>query len=1418
MKNLEFVRFKDLRWACLSIFFAMIIPAVAQPSDIAFKHLTIDDGLSQSAVFAILQDRKGFMWFGTKDGLNRYDGYTFKIFQNDPFDSTSLSSSFITVLFEDSRGWLWAGTRDGGLNRMDRQTEKFFRYQHDSHNSNSLGSNQVTALAEDSQGNIWVGTATGGLSKFIIPLGRDSVAGIIRYTHSSHIPGSIRSNSVNAIYFDDQGVGWVGSDAGLEKLPVNGKSGHFFHYPITTKHKDAPPSTRDNSVTAILPREKEGLWLGTPSGLVAFDPASGTYVNYPHHYQIYRYAWGTVIGIAADRSGNLWLATAGELMRFNPTEKSYTYFRHDPLHPNSISYNSISSVFMDRSGILWFGTAGYGINVYDPKAERFKVLRREEDGASRIAGFSVRSILEDSQSNVWVSTDVLYKWNRSADILTSFETAPDRLNDFGNTGAWSMIQDRTGNIWAATPQGLYRYHPGSDRVWQYRYDPQNPSGLKEKSVYAVFEDRSGNIWIASASYFSRLTDQSAGRFTHYRFQFSDRDPETAPPYSVIFQDEGDGLWLGTPDGLLKFNPTTESFTTYRNDPSRPTSISNNAVTAICADPQHPERYLWIGTHGGLNRFDLLKETFHHYTTADGLPNNVVYGILPDALGRLWMSTNRGISRFNPYNGKFHNFDASDGLQSNEFNTGAYFKSRRGELFFGGIYGLNYFHPNQVIDNPYSPNIVITSIRISNREITPLNAPDVLSQVISESSEIHLSYRHNIISLEFSALDYSASAKNQYAYKLEGFNDDWIYLGSVRTATFTNLPAGDYVFRVRGSNNDGVWNNEGAALSIHVSPPPWQTWWAYLFYTLLILGILYAIRNYELKRVRLHNNLKLEQIRAEKFRELDRMKSHFFANLSHEFRTPLTLILGQVDRVMSSTGDVSQRRRLTVALRNARRLLRLINQLLDLSRLEAGSMPLKATQANIVPFLKNLLFSFESIGEEKQIALSFHSHHESLEVSFEPDKMEKVFFNLLSNAFKFTSTGGTVSVTVETVANSFRGAKTKAKEDAANLQFVEVSVSDTGMGISSEQLPHIFNRFYQAEASIGHNSEGTGIGLALVKELVELHGGEISVQSAIGEGSIFTVRLPLAEKSQLVEKSSSPYLQGDVRLMTAIPELLDGEDFQRRADEKATPENVIPNSRAEIQQSEIILIVEDHPDVRAYVAEQLEGMYRVAEAADGKTGIRLAREYIPDLIITDVMMPEMDGYEMCKLLRQDERTCHIPVIMLTARAAMEDKIQGLEAGVDDYLLKPFSARELMVRVQNLIELRRTLRERFRETTVIRPQDVTSVPIEQAFLEKVFAAVNAHLQDENFSVLQLARISGLSVSQLNRKLGALLDQPAGQLIRSVRLQRAAELLQQNAGTVAEIGYRVGFSDQANFSRAFKKQFGVAPGSFRKKARVR
>ena len=1362
----------------------LMIPLPGQQANLNFKHLTIENGLSQNAVYAILQDRRGFMWFGTKDGLNKYDGYTMTVYMSDPADSSSISNNSIKRLFEDSRGNLWIGTFDGGLNRMERDRETFHHFLFDPLNPHSLSGNHVTAIAEDSLGNLWVGTFNDGLNLLSREEMTTSAPSLKRFIHDPANPASLSRDNVHDLLIDRQGMLWIGTGAGLNQL-VDANMGRFQQYPITVKAPNTPSRPGDAAVNSIYLDQNDSLWIGTTFGIAAFNRRSGEYLHYPNRQGIAGSSWGKVAGIADDPAGRLWLASPGGLMRFDPRDQRYTYFDPDPLNPQGISHSGITTLIRDQRGAIWIGTSGYGVDIYDPQANRFNIFRGNRSTSSRPGNFTIRSLFEDHEGNIWIGSDVLYRWNRRSGELRSFESKSGNLDELGSTATWSIIQDHRGDLWFGTYRGLYRYHPADGVQRHFQFVSGNSSGLQEECIYGVFEDREGTIWAVSERYLHRLDDPRRGIFRAYRF--GENPPTNEPMSPSLYQDTDGDLWFATNQGLFRFQPTAEAFTSFHNDPGDASSLSHNMIRAITPDPQQPERYLWIGTAGGgLNRLDRETLTFEHFTTKDGLPNNVVYAVLPDAAGNLWMSTNRGLSRFDPHSRRFDNFDVNDGLQSNEFNTSAFYESASGELFFGGINGFNYFYPQEIKIDSDAPEIVFTDLKLFNQTVSPHDSNSVLSKVISRTEAITIPQRDNVISFEFAALDFTAPAKNRYAYKLEGFNQDWIQLGTRRIVTFTNLDPGEYVLRVKGSNSSGVWNEQGAILKITITPPLWRTWWAYTLYFLAFLGIILAIRGYEVNRIQLKNRLELEQIESNSLRQLDQVKSRFFANISHEFRTPLTLILGPIEQLIPEQPSESAKHTLQTMQRNAAQLLKLINQLLDLSKLDAGKMALQALRTDLIPYLKGIIMSYESMAEIRHIQLSFNAPCDALEMSFDPDKIEKIFHNLLSNAFKFTPDGGKISLQLSLSSDQTAG------EKLTTGNCLLVTVSDSGIGIAPERLGHIFDRFYQVDDSPLREQGGTGIGLALVKELVELHGGSISAESEPGMGSTFTVRLPLGEAVGSDQLS-----------------VISDQDIEEQNLQTADPASDIQHPASSIQ--DLILVVEDNADVRAYIRQYLQADYQIQEARDGEEGLKIAQETVPDLVLSDLMMPKLDGYELCNALKTDPRTSHIPVILLTARAAQEDKLAGLETGADDYLTKPFDSRELQVRIKNLIELRKQLRRQFNPALPLRTDEIGFTAADRAFLDRIVQTVEIRLDQETFGVAELCKAVAMSERQLRRKIKALTDQSPNFFIRSLRLQRARQLLEQNAGSVSDVCYMVGFSNLAYFTKCFREQFGKPPSKF-------
>ncbi|HJU74561.1 MAG TPA: two-component regulator propeller domain-containing protein, partial [Gemmatimonadaceae bacterium] len=1243
----------------------------------------------------------------------------------------------------------------------------------------------ITAFAEDSAGGLWVGSSSEGLFRLTNNAGGAVAAE--RFAHSAADSSSLGDDGVLALLVDRHGVLWVGTRTGLDRHKPGG--GAFTHF---TAGPNRPFGLIDSRISALHEDSHGRLWIASVPGISVFDSARTRIEHSYHKYRTYRYGWGAAVSLVEDRSGQLWLATGSELMRFDPTTGGFAYFRQDPQHPEGINSNLPTAVYRDRSDVIWVGTNGYGINVHDPKANRFQTFRRPETRPTRQAGFSVYTIFEDLTGALWIDAGLLYEWNRKTGAFRSFETSSNRPKDFGNTGVWAIVEDPPGFLWTASYQGLYHYEVATGRYKHYGHDPKDSTSLPEEVAYDVFRDRDGAIWAVTENFLVRLIDAERGRFQVWRHKERPTASQWIFPSTV--QDSGGFLWFGSDQGLARFDPKTGFFRRYRYNPREPASLSHDAVRSILPDPKQPNRYLWIGTAGGgLNRLDTDSGTFVHFTERAGLPNDVVYGVLADASGNLWLSTNKGLSRFNPATRQFRNYDANDGLQSNEFNSGAAFRSRSGELFFGGIYGFNYFRPEEIRDNPHVPEVAITGFRRGNRYETVRDSGTVLRSTISEADTLRLSYRDAVLTFEFAALEYSAPAKNRYAYRMVGFNEDWFESGSVRAATYTNLPPGRYTFQVRASNNDGVWNEQGKSLAIVIMPPWWQTWWAYSLYGLLTLAALYGARSYEMNRLRLKNRLAMERVEAEQLRELDRARSRLFANVSHEFRTPLTLTMGPLDDLRAGMhGPLAPAvaEQVDLARRNAGRVLDLINEILALARAESGRETLRARRVDLGPFVTSVARAFLPLAERKAIAYENQGPAEQVIVYADPDHLDRALSNLLSNAFKFTPDGGAVRVTV-----------------TADNGMARIVVRDSGPGIPTADLNLIFDRFHRATTA--GTQPGTGIGLALARELIVLHGGSIAVESEEGFGSTFTVTLRKGTAHLTPEQ-----IVDDGATVVSTP---------RTAPLTITAESPASDSPGETSDADAdvttVLVVDDNAEVRHYVKQHLSPRYRVLEAVNGEQGLDTARRMLPDLVLSDVMMPGMDGYALCRAIKSDPDTDFIPVILLTARAEAEDRIAGLAEQADDYLTKPFDVRELLARIANIVTTRRRLKERFAgERLTIHAAPVDVEPADRKFIEEVRIAIEAKLGDESFTVERLASDVGQSRGNLHRRLRDLIGESPSDLIRRMRLERAAQMLECGAGSVAEVAYAVGFKSVAHFSNAFNEMHGVRPSTWRERALAR
>jgi signal transduction histidine kinase/ligand-binding sensor domain-containing protein/DNA-binding response OmpR family regulator len=1072
-----------------------------------------------------------------------------------------------------------------------------------------------------------------------------------------------------------------------------------------------------------------------------------------------------------------------------------------------VEFNMVLSLKADKSDALWVGS-NQGLNRILLNKKKFNHYDLNKINRNQSEDFVINTIHQsdhDGQDYFWIGTNNgLIKLDRKTLKYKYFRNDPANSNSLSHNEVLSIIEDNDGNLWIGTKGGLNKFNPVHERFTVYKHDLKTRFGLINNVVGALYKDNIGDLWVGTSGGLATF-ERDAEKFISY-------------DYSIITAICGSGndgdraIWSGTSKGLVRFDIGKRSTMSYQNALNQPYSLSNNIVTCLYKSNQKGKEILWIGTRGGLNKLvlpaplGLVKgeqgPVFIRYTVKDGLPSNLICGISEDDFGNLWISTDNGLSKFNPKTQTFLNFGENDGLQNGKYLPNVYYKNIKGEMHFVGTKGITSFFPDSLKYNLKIPRVAITDFRIFdesvkiNPEGLSLGDEYYLSKDISRTDEIRLAYDKNDLSFEFSALDFQNPQKNKYAYKMEGFDDEWIYTNANRRfANYTNLNPGQYVFKVKGTNNDGVWNEAGTSLKIIILPPWWRTGWAYIIYGLLILTALYILRRYELNRQRL-------RLESEKYQEIDRMKSRFFANISHEFRTPLTLIKGPIQQMLSGDFTENAKKQFRMILRNSNRLMQLINQLLDLSKLDSGEMVLRTSQEDIVPLVNGLTQSFESLAKQKNIDLQFQSSEDEIIAYIDRDKFEKIIINLLSNAFKFTPEGGKVSVSINLPTPQSPPGR-GSKGVGYSSPFLEIAISNSGPGISSDQLDKIFDRFYQADDSSVRRHEGTGIGLSLTKELVELHHGEIKAESEPGKATTFTVCLPLGKNHLHPDE----ILETPTEIASEIDTGLIESTFTYESETETT-------THQPAKDSSTLLIVEDNADMRSYMRESLESIYKIIEAENGEEGIRQSLENSPDMIISDVMMPKMDGFQFCTEIKKDERTSHIPVILLTAKASGESKIEGLETGADDYLTKPFDTRELQVRINNLIEQRKRLQKKFQKEIAVSPRDIAVTSIDEKLVQRAIDVVEKNISDPNFDTALMAKEIGISRMLLNTKLKALTGLPTGEFIRTLRLKRAAQLLQQGYGNVTQVAYDVGFQSLSYFAKAFREQFGKSPSQYSSK----
>lgn len=1320
-----------------------------------FINISVNEGLSQSTIFSIYQDENGFMWFGTRGGgLNKYNGYDFSVFMNQPDVEGSISDNTVPAILQDSHGVLWVGTSRGGINRFDLNTERFISY-HLELNSEITQDQSlaVRCIYEDHSGDIWIGT-----NQMVYFFNREADRFDPVMTEA---PFPVKGTT--GICEDKEGYLYFSTWDRLIRYHPEQKTYAQLTFPID------PYSDIGGRINPLLLDSQNRLWMGAPGGLRMVEVDKGFNFSSELIDQIeWPQAFHYVRTIKETRDGILWFGTQEGLYAFDRKDSVLKAYRTEADNPASLLHNSIYSLYEDNVGTLWVGTWS-GLSILDKRKYNFNHYAHLYNDPNSLSNNVVSSFVEDTKGT-WIGTEQggLNFLNTERTEFNIYKHDPDDPESLPDNNVKTVFMDSKRNLWIGTFSGGLSLHLGNGKFRNF---------LDGHSIYTVIEGPDEKLYFGGRTglfVMDLLTMQVSRRV----FPRSAGMRRIESFVNVLYLDSKDRIWIGTTvDGIYLFDPVRSMLKQFTSSQTDTTSISGDNVITICEDEQ---QRVWIGTHSGLNRFNDDTYSFDRMNPRMGFNDYTINGILTDDDGKLWISTNNGIYSYEKSSNGLRHFDYLDGLQSNEFNRGSCYKNSKGELFFGGVNGFNVFHPKEINRNPDAPPVVITDLKLFNESVVPGAKNSPLEKNILETSEIVLNHHQSSFSFEFVALNYLIPDKNAYKYILEGYEDTWNYAGRTRSATYMNLDPGTYTFHVTASNNDNVWNETGAIMKVRVKAPYYATPVAMLIYFIVLSVALFVLIRIVRFRTEKENELMLERAEKARIKELNLKRLQFFTNISHEFRTPLTLIAGPLDKLISGKYTHQTDYLLQLMKSNVNRMLRQVNQLMDFRKLENDKMMLRVQQKNMAKFLSQIVLGFEDMANSKMIELRYKSTGhpaENTEQWFDVGILDKVVYNLLSNAFKFTPEEGIIEVSLS------------LGDDMATIE-----VRDTGKGIEQDKVKRIFERYY----SDSKDNISTGIGLSLSKRLIDLHRGNIEVESEMGNGAKFIVTIPISKAAFSEDEIS----ESENNFVLERPGL------------DALPSSV-PLAEAYSEtgaNNQVILIVEDNPEMSSYLANHFSN-YKLLMAENGKEGLKMAKESIPDIIVSDVMMPEMNGIDFCKAVKKEFLTSHIPVILLTAKAAIDEKIEGLEAtGADAYVEKPFDPEYLSVLIRNLLSQRRALIEKFSglASDALKPEEVADE--NQIFLQKINKIVYDNISDSSFAVDQLLVEIGMSRSQIYRKFKAISDKNPSEYIRILRLQYACDLLQQNGHTISEIAYMSGFGNISYFNTCFKRHFGVSPGKYK------
>jgi signal transduction histidine kinase/ligand-binding sensor domain-containing protein/CheY-like chemotaxis protein/AraC-like DNA-binding protein len=1346
---------------CLLLMLGWVsLPARANDEQPRFTAITSMDGLSSNTINSMLRDRYGLLWFATDDGLNKFDGSEFTVYRHNKQDTSSLRSSDISTLREDRTGRIWVGTVTGSLHWYDRRKDAFVRVR--THHT-------INALCEDELGQLWAGTTQG-----LIMINPQTLR-ITTFPASDRVPATIAERHVHRLYQDKRKQIWVGTNDGLFRYERQQKRFIAINF-----RNPASGAAGSNILTAIVEDSLGHIWAGTREGLYMLSSEGTLLRKFVYEAGNPRSISSNMIfAIASESRDKLWIGTDGGLNIMDIPSGKVTRHGPDPRTPYSLTNKSIRSILIDPAGICWLGTYKGGINKYDKNLTIFGLKRCDPYDPYGLNAPFVTSFAENAEGDIFVGTDDggLNLYHRKTNLFSKYAINPKNKTASTGLAILSLALTAPHALWIGTFQdGLFRLDPSTGRYQQF-VKGSDSSSLNNNDIFCLLQDKLGKLWIGTNGGGVNVYDPATGKFVNYYepdITISRRKIPLNAYIRDIIEDRNGKLWIGSHGtGIAVLDPSTRVSVLLDRENA---GLPGNNVLSILEDR---EGNIWVGTGGeGLALYDPQTKKFSAFGAKEGLPSGIINKVMQDAQGRIWVSTNEGISSFDISKKKFTNYSAYNGLQNNTFVLGAGLRASDNTLFFGGIAGFNYLDTRSLKKSQRVIPLILKNLKVGNRTITPADS-GIIEADISVARTIRLDYKQNF-SIGYAALNYTNPKQTLYRYRLVGLDNEWHEAGPGSNASYTNLAPGEYRFEVQAGNIDADWCPKAASVAVIVKPPFYLTIYAYIFYVMAPIIAVFLMRRRGIRR--LHRKFREEQEKreVERSQQLDRLKIKFLTNISHEFRTPISLILAPAENLLNQSPSIESRPQIITIRRNAKRLLNLVDQLLDFRNLQEQELKPDLHRADIISFVRDACDSFTDLSQRKGIRFGFDSAVPRLLTDFDPNKMERILFNLLSNAFKFTPKGGEVRVEISSSA------------DEQQQHWLFIRISDTGIGIPAEYHEKIFGRFFQDDTNRSVLNQGSGIGLSIVREFVQMHRGTITVNSEPDKGSVFTVALPC--------------LPSDIAAQEVITHVVapQTDHVPGRAEQQV--------AHAQADDIPKILIVEDNEEFRHYLRENLEGYYRVLEAGNGKEGWQKALYYHPEVIVSDIAMPEMDGISLSQKIKSDKRTSHIPIILLTASTGEEQQLKGLSSGANDYLTKPFNFEILNIKINNLLLLNRLLKEVYSRQIRFSGGEAPTEPGEVKLLKDILTYIDDNLNTAQLSVENLSKHVGMSRGTLYSKVLEISGQTPIEFIRSIKLEKAAILLEKSDLNVSQISYTAGFATPTYFTKSFKAKFNMLPSEYK------